>query len=191
MSAPGEQGRTTGPPAGAGGVVVWLTGRPAAGKSTLAREVRARLAATGQPACVLDSDEVRAALVPAPGYDEAAREGFYTTLGRLAGYLAGQGLIVLVPATASRRAFRDRARAIAPAFLEVYVSAASEECARRDVKGLYAGARAGRVRGLPGVDAAYEEPTDPDIVALGGHDRHAAEQIVVMTSALSKRADIW
>lgn len=183
MSERGQRG-------GARGVVVWVTGRPAAGKSTLAGAVRERLAAMDRPACVLDSDAVRAALVPAPGYDEPARLAFYTTLGRLAAYLAAQGLIVLVPATASRRGFRDRARAIAPAFLEVYVSASSEECARRDVKGLYAGARAGQVRGLPGVDAAYEEPDVPDIVAAGGQDLEAVRRIVDAAVALSNRVGV-
>ncbi|HWN69521.1 MAG TPA: adenylyl-sulfate kinase, partial [Haliangium sp.] len=80
-----ERGRDD--PAGAqgtaSGVVIWLTGRPAAGKSTLASAVRARLAELGRAACVLDGDRVRDALVPAPGYDDEGRLAFYTTLGRL------------------------------------------------------------------------------------------------------------
>jgi adenylylsulfate kinase len=172
-------------PAHGGGAVIWLTGRPAAGKSTLASAVRARLAELGRAACVLDSDLVRDALVPAPGYDDEGRLAFYTTLGRLAAYLAGQGLIVLVPATAHRRAFREYARAIAPAFVEVYVGASGEACAQRDVKGLYARARAGELAGLPGLDTAYEEPIAPDVVATGGHDRDAAERIVAAVLAAS------
>jgi adenylylsulfate kinase len=160
------------------GLVIWLTGRPAAGKSTLAGAVHARLAALGRPSCVLDGDRVREALVPAPGYDEAGRAAFYATLGRLAAYLAGQGLIVLVPATAHRCAFRAAARAIAPAFLEVFVSASGDACAQRDVKGLYARARAGELAELPGVGPGYEEPEAPDLVAAGGHDAEAAALIV-------------
>jgi adenylylsulfate kinase len=147
--------------------------------------VRARLAELGRAACVLDGDRVRDALVPAPGYDDEGRLAFYTTLGRLATYLAGQGLIVLVPATAHRRAFRDRARAVAPAFLEVYVSASGEACAQRDPKHLYARARAGEITGMPGMDAVYEEPIAPDIVATGGRDREAAERIVAAVLAAS------
>lgn len=165
------------------GVVVWFTGRPSAGKSTLAGAVSARLGALGRAACVLDGDAVREALVPAPGYDEAARQGFYATLARLAAYLAGQGLVVLVPATAHRRAFRAEARALAPAFVEVYVSAPGDVCAGRDVKGLYAGVRAGALAGLPGVDAAYEEPDAPDVVATGGHDREAIDRIAAAVLA--------
>jgi adenylylsulfate kinase len=165
------------------GVVVWLTGRPAAGKSTLASTVRARLGELGCAACLLDGDAVRDALVPAPGYDEDARQGFYTTLARLAAYLAGQGLVVLVPATAHRRGFRAAARGLAPAFVEVYVSAPSDVCARRDAKGLYAGVQAGTLAGLPGVDAAYEEPDAPDVLAAGGHDREAVERIAAAVLA--------
>ena len=165
------------------GVVVWLTGRPSAGKSTLASAACARLGALGCAACVLDGDAVRAALVPAPGYDDDARQAFYATLARLAAYLAGQGLVVLVPATAHRRAFREQARALAPAFIEVYVSAPSDVCAARDAKGLYAGARAGAVAGLPGADAAYEEPAAPDVVATGGHDHDAIERIAAVARA--------
>ncbi|WP_428261088.1 adenylyl-sulfate kinase [Haliangium sp.] len=162
------------------GVVVWLTGRPAAGKSTLATATAARLRAQGRAVCVLDSDEVRAVLVPPPGYDERAREDFYRTLGRLAAYVANQGLVVLVPATANRRDYREWARTAAPAFVEVYVCASSDECARRDIKGLYAKARAGEVHGLPGVDAVYEEPEEPDVLVAGGHDLEGAERILAV-----------
>jgi adenylylsulfate kinase len=180
------QGAVNGQDAVSGeGAVIWLTGRPAAGKSTLAGAVHARLAELGHAACVLDGDVVRDALVPAPGYDEEGRLAFYATLGRLAAYLAGQGLIVLVPATAHQRAFRAHARAIAPRFVEVYVSASGEACAQRDVKGLYARAHAGELAGLPGVDAVYEEPIAPDIVAAGGRDREAAERIVKAVLAAS------
>lgn len=187
MSAPGRQDETRArDPAGArGGVVIWLTGRPAAGKSTLAEAVRARLAALGRAACVLDSDRMREVLVPAPGYDEDGRAGFYATLGRLAAYLADQGLVVLVPATAHRRGFRDRARAIAPAFIEVYVSAPAEACAQRDIKGLYARARAGEIADLPGMNAVYEEPIAPDVVAAGGRDEEAAAGVVAAVLAVS------
>jgi adenylylsulfate kinase len=132
---------------------------------------------------VLDGDAVREALVPPPGYDDDARQRFYATLARLAAYLAGQGLIVLVPATAHRRAFREAARACAPAFVEVYVSAPGHVCAGRDPKGLYAAVRTGALAGLPGVDAAYEEPAAPDVVATGGHDPEAIERIAAAALA--------
>lgn len=159
------------------GVVVWLTGRPSSGKSTLAAEVHRLLDDEGVPVVLLDGDEVREALVPKPGYDIAGRAAFYSTLAGLASLVARQGYVVLVPATAHRRAYRDDARARAPRFVEVYVDTASETCARRDTKGLYRKASSGEVSGVPGADLEYEVPTRPDVVASGGHDAAAIAAI--------------
>src|SRR5205085_552587 len=82
------------------GAVVWITGLPASGKSTLATAIAAQLRAAGTPPIVLDGDEVRAAIVPRHGYDPDGRDAFYRTLGKLAALIARQGAIVLVPATA-------------------------------------------------------------------------------------------
>lgn len=158
------------------GVVVWFTGLPASGKSTLAQRVRQ--SCERRRSCVtLDSDDVREVL-GADGYDPADRDGFYRVLARLAVLLARQGHVVLVPATAPRRAHRELARAEAPAFLEVHVETPLDECERRDPKGLYAQARAGAAPTLPGVGAAYEPPEAPDVTARGGLDAHAAATIL-------------
>lgn len=159
-------------------VVVWLTGLPSSGKTTLARHVAERLRAEGCAACLLDSDEVRAALVPAPGYDDAGRDAFYETLAQLAALLAKQGIVALVPATANRRRYRERARAVAPAFVEVYVSTPADVCEARDAKGLYAAARDGNVASLPGSGADYEPPTSPDVLAPAGDSDEAVAAIV-------------
>jgi adenylylsulfate kinase len=165
------------------GVVVWFTGRPASGKSTLAEKLRASLAAQCQPVCLLDGDALRGLLDPAPGYDEEGRDRFYATLARLAAHLATQGLIVLVPATANRRLFRDRARSLAPRFLEVYVDVPLEECVARDPKGLYRASRGGGAATLPGVGTVYEPPERPDVVARGGHDDAALAVLVARLRA--------
>jgi adenylylsulfate kinase len=157
------------------GAVVWVTGLPAAGKSTLARRLRDRLRAGGVPAALLDGDAVRAALVPPPGYDAAGRAAFYETLGNLALALAGDGLVAIVAATAHLRAFRDRVRARAPRFVEVLVDVPPETCAARDPKGLWARARAGEAPELPGAGLAYERPLAPEVVARGGEDDLAVE----------------
>jgi len=162
-----------------GGCVVWFTGLPSSGKSTLAGRVRERLAAAGAPVALLDSDQVREALVPSPGYDPPSRDGFYTTLGRLAVLLAGQGLIVLVPATAHRRSWRDRARASAARFFEVYVDTDAVECRRRDPKGLYRAAP----DLLPGVGVTYEPPLRPEVRANGGSDDSALAAILDLIAA--------
>jgi adenylylsulfate kinase len=162
--------RAAGPGRGAGGAVAWVTGLPSSGKSTLARRLRDRLRAGGIAAVLLDGDAVRAALVPAPGYDEAGRAAFYETLGNLALALAAEGHVVVVAATAHRRAFRDRVRRLAPRFVEVLVDASAEDCAARDPRGLWAAARAGRAPDLPGAGPAYERPLAPEVVATGGED---------------------
>jgi adenylylsulfate kinase len=160
------------------GCVVWFTGRPAAGKSTLAWKVRKHLLTLDRPSVVLDGDQVRASLVPTPSYTRRGRDGFYTTLALLAAMLARQDAVVLVPATANRRAYRRRARDLSPRFLEVYVHATPEECRARDVKGLYAASAAGGAATLPGVGDVYEVPIGPDIVAHGGHDEEAVHEVV-------------
>ena len=120
--------------------VVWLTGLPSSGKTTLAAKLTERLRERSVLCCLLDGDELRAALIPRPGYDEASRVDFYATLGNLAALLERQGLIVVVAATAHRRDYRERARRAARRFLEVWVNVPLDECRRRDSKGLYAAA---------------------------------------------------
>ncbi len=164
------------------GAVAWVTGLPSSGKSTLARRLVDRLRAAGRPAVVLDGDAVRAALVPAPGYDEAGRAAFYETLGNLALTLAAEGLVAVVAATAHRRAFRDRVRARAPRFIEIHVAAPAEVCAARDPKGLWARAGRGEAPALPGAGVAYEPPLAPEVVAAGGEDGAAVDAAVAALS---------
>ena len=165
------------------GAVVWITGRPAAGKSTLGARLVALLRDEGVPCALLDGDEVRQALARPAGRGPEERAGFYEALASIAALLARQGLVSVVAATAHRRAHRDRARALAPAFVEVLVATPAEECARRDPRGLYARARAGQTAGLPGHDEPFEEPAAPDVVAMGGEDREAANQAAALVRA--------
>lgn len=160
------------------GPVAWLTGLPASGKTTLGRRLVARLRAGGVAAVLLDSDEVRDALGRPPGRGPAERDAFYLALARLAALLSRQGLAVVVAATAARRLHRTRARALCPGLVEVHVATSPEACARRDPKGLWAAARGGRVRDLPGAGAAYEPPRRPAVTASGGRDRRALEALV-------------
>ena len=162
------------------GCVVWFTGLPSSGKTTLAKRVAEALRARRLETCVLDGDAVRKALVPGFGYDERSRQDFYTSLANLASLLAGQGLVVLVPATAHRERFREYARTNAPRFIEVYVETPAGEVERRDSKGLYEAARSGRMREVPGADVAYEPPRSPDVRASGGKDPAAVELILTL-----------
>jgi len=165
------------------GTVVWITGLPGAGKSTLASRIAERLRAAAMPCAVLDGDDVRAALERPPGRGGVERDELYASLARLAALLARQGLVVVVAATAHRAVHRDRARALAPRYVEVHVATPVAECERRDPKGLYAAARAGVVTGVPGVDAVYEAPRAPDVVASGGDDVVAVDRVVAILRA--------
>jgi adenylylsulfate kinase len=162
------------------GLVAWFTGLPSSGKTTLAAAVAGELRLRGITAVTLDSDELRGLIQLPLGYDDASRDALYGMLARLAATIARQGHVVLVPATAHRRAYRDAARARAPAFLEVFVDTPLEECKRRDTKGLYAR----EVAEAPGAGIAYEQPLSPDLrVQTGASDVAAmiAERICDLT----------
>jgi len=158
------------------GAVVWMTGLPASGKTTLAERLAARLREARVPSVVLDGDEVRDVLVPHPGHDPADRDAFYQTLGGLAALLARRGLVAIVAATAHRRVWRDHARHRASRFVEVHVATPLDECKRRDPKGLYE--RADGLPDLPGVGVPYEPPLHPEVIAARGDEARAADAVL-------------
>jgi adenylylsulfate kinase len=162
------------------GVVMWFTGLPSSGKSTLAREVAKALKKKGTPHLLLDGDAVRAALVPKPGYDEASRDDFYATLANLAALCARSGLVVLVPATAHLASYRRHAREVAPAFIEVFVDVPREVAVGRDAKGLYRAVEAGELGNVPGADVAYERPLAPEAVVGEAMDDDDVDSLVGM-----------
>jgi adenylylsulfate kinase len=145
---------------------VWLTGLPSAGKSTLGRAL-AEQHRTYRAVEWLDGDEVRRDLFPELGFDKADRTENIRRIGMLATMLAAHGVLVVVsviaPYTAARAAVRAAHEARGLEFVEVHVHAPVEVCATRDVKGLYAGAERGEVRGLTGIGDVYEEPVAPEV----------------------------
>ena len=156
------------------GFAVWLTGLPASGKSTVARALAAELDGRGIRAAILESDAVRREIAPDAGYGEAARDAFYATLSYLARVLVLHGVPVIVDATANRRAYRDRARAAIPRFLEAHVRCPLAVCQARDPKGIYRRGAAGTAQDVPGVSAPYEPPLTPEVVVDGERDDPAA-----------------
>jgi adenylylsulfate kinase len=158
--------------------VVWITGLPSSGKSTLAARLQRRLA----NAIVLDGDEVRDVL-GMHAYDSRGRYAFYRALSGLSALIARQGVVAIVPATAPSREHRAVARELAPRFLEVFVDTPLDECERRDSKGLYAAARRGAVTALPGGAVEYERPSSPDVIAQGGEDDLAIARILDLLRA--------
>jgi adenylylsulfate kinase-like enzyme len=157
---------------------VWLTGPPAAGKTTVARALLTRLAVRGVRPVWLESDALRRVLTPEPTYEPAERDEFYRAVADLAALLVAQGHPVLVDAVAPRRRHRDRARRAIPRFLEVHVTAPRAVREGRDPKGLYRLAREGRAPNLPGSTGAYEEPPSPEL-ALSGQDSVESNALAV------------
>ncbi len=149
------------------GFAVWLTGLPSSGKSTITRELVALLADRGVRARVLESDAVRREITPNATYGTAERDIFYAALGYMARLLTEQGVTVIVDATANRRAYRDRARAAIPRFLEVHVSCPLSVCLSRDPKKIYSRGAKGAVPNVPGLSAPYEEPLKPEVTVDG------------------------
>ena len=165
------------------GTIVYVTGLPSSGKSTFAEALRLRLREARVPACILDSDALREALVPSPDYGPTGRANVYETLARIGLLLAQQGLVVIIAATANREEYRASAFRLAPRFVEVLIDTPIEVCRERDTKGLYAAYRQGRARHVPGEDEDYERPHGPDVVAKGGHDLDALNQtLTILTS---------
>lgn len=143
---------------------VWLTGLPASGKSAIARALLEQLQARGTDCAVLESDVLRTLITPRPKYDEAERDLFYGAMAQLGDYLVQRGVPVVFDATANRRAYRDAARSRIARFAEVFVDCPLEVCQARDPKGLYRRAREGKSGTLPGAQASYEPPLQPDLV---------------------------
>jgi bifunctional enzyme CysN/CysC len=154
------------------GATVWLTGLPAAGKSTIGRAIEERLVKAGRPAYLLDGDNLRHGLNGDLGFDEQARAENVRRTAHVACLLAECGAVALVslvsPYAADRELAADLHAKEELAFLEVFVSTPLTQCERRDPKGLYARARAGELAGMTGVDAPYEPPAAPDVVVGAG-----------------------
>lgn len=145
------------------GFVIWFTGIPASGKSTIATEVQQRVEAMGLPVENLDADEVRANLSPNLGYTEEARDENTKRLAWFAQKLSGYGANVVIAAVAPLQKYRDRARAWCEKFVEVHVDTPLEVCQERDPKGLYARAARGEVNDIAGMHQPYEAPENPEV----------------------------
>jgi len=146
--------------------VIWMTGQPGAGKTTIARAVERALFDRGIRTMLLDGDQVRHGLCGDLGFSPDERSENIRRVGEVARLFFEQGSIVLCAFVSPYRADRDRVRGLFPAdrFVEVFVSADDETRRRRDPKGLYARAAAGRVGDFTGVSAPYEAPPAPDLV---------------------------
>ena len=150
------------------GATVWLTGLPAAGKSTIAAALEERIARDGYRAYRLDGDNLRYGLNSDLGFDPGDRAENIRRVAHVASLFADSGAIAIVSVISPYEVDRQVARSIHEGgeleFLEVFVNTPLTECERRDPKGLYARARVGKITGFTGVDAPYEPPREADLV---------------------------
>ncbi len=163
------------------GLCVWFTGLPSAGKSTIAEILSVRLMERGRRVTVLDGDVVRTHLSKGLGFSKEDRDANILRIGWVASEIAAHGGAVICAAISPYRAIRNQVRAMVGTerFVEVFVDTPVEECERRDVKGLYARARRGELKGFTGVDDPYEAPVSPEIqLATNGSPEDCAERIL-------------
>lgn len=148
------------------GVAVLLTGLSGAGKSTVADALVARLEAEGRPVTLLDGDVVRTHLSSELDFSKAHRDLNIRRIGWVAGEIVRHGGAVVVAAIAPYDAAREEARALVEEhgrFVLVHLATPLEVCEQRDVKGLYARARAGEIPGFTGISDPYEPPSRADL----------------------------
>src|SRR4051794_21532248 len=150
-----------------GGFTLWFTGLSGSGKSTIAHVIGPELDKRGLVVEYLDGDSVRQHLSKGLGFSKEDRDTNIERIGWVASRLTRQGGAVIAAAISPYEETRQKARALVEewgTFVEVHIAASVEECARRDVKGLYEKAFAGEIKGFTGVDDPYEEPASPELV---------------------------
>ena len=147
------------------GAVIWFTGLSGSGKTTVAQIVEDKLLDAGIPVETLDGDVVRENLSKGLGFSKEDRDTNIRRIAFVADLLSRNGVAVITAAISPYREVRDEARELmGERFIEVYVKASVEECARRDTKGLYEKAFKGEIKEFTGVSDPYEEPLSPEIV---------------------------
>jgi adenylylsulfate kinase len=145
------------------GFVVWLTGIPGSGKTTIGDILIDRLRGMGRKVESLDGDEVRRNLSRDLGFSKEDRETHAMRVAYVSKLLSRNGVAVVVALISPYRSFRQHVRDIVDDFVEVYVDASVEECIRRDPKGLYKKALAGEITDLTGLQDTYEPPETPEV----------------------------
>lgn len=149
------------------GVVVWFTGLPGSGKTTVAEALRKRLRNAGYRVELLDGDWVRKTINTDAGFTRDQRRTHLLRVAWISRLLARNGVIVLCSFVSPYKDVRAGIRRIVEEeipFIEVYAKCSLEECIRRDPKGLYKKALAGEIKNFTGLDDPYEEPENPELI---------------------------
>ncbi len=147
------------------GGILWFTGLSGSGKSTLAKQLQKRLFDKGYHVFALDGDNIRKGLNRDLGFSPQDRSENIRRVGETAALFAQAGTIVISSFISPYREDRRRVRAIAPElFHNIYIKASLDACEKRDSKGLYKQARAGKIAEFTGISAPYEAPENPDLI---------------------------
>lgn len=146
------------------GHVLWFTGLSGSGKSTVASAVERELHQQGIRTFILDGDNVRTGLNSDLNFSAESREENIRRIAHVSALMKDAGLVVLSAFVSPYQKDRDFVRACAKGvFSEVFISTPLEVCEQRDVKGLYAKARAGEIINFTGISAPFEAPTNPEL----------------------------
>jgi len=147
-------------------LLLWFTGLSGSGKSTIANAVERALVEKGIHTYALDGDNVRKGLNNNLGFSPEDRTENIRRIAEVSHLMVDAGLVVLAAFVSPYQEDRANIKQIVGAdnYIEIFVNTPIEECERRDVKGLYAKARAGEIKNFTGINAPYEVPTTPDIV---------------------------
>lgn len=163
------------------GFVVWFTGLPASGKTTLAKAIEAELLARGLPYIQrLDGDVVRQDLTRDLGFSKEDRDENIRRVTFVAELLSKNGVATTCSFISPYRKARANARTRCHNFIEVYTYCPLETLIERDPRGLYAKALAGEITGFTGIDDPYEEPENPDIIAHTGKETVAESTELIL-----------
>jgi len=146
------------------GFVLWFTGLPCSGKTTVADTVAEKLKGKGMKVERLDGDIVRKSLTRDLGFSKEDRDKNIERVTFVAKLLSRNGVAVLPAFVSPYIGARDNARKETTNFIEVYVKCSVEECEKRDIKGMYQKARQGIIKEFTGVNDPYEEPPNPEII---------------------------
>ncbi|AFZ28424.1 adenylylsulfate kinase-like kinase (plasmid) [Cylindrospermum stagnale PCC 7417] len=168
------------------GFIIWLTGLSGSGKSTIAKRLESELKERALLVEVLDGDIVRMNLSKGLSFNREDRDTNVRRVGFVANLLSRNEVPVIVSMISPYRDVRDELKRTITNFIEVYINAPLEVCEARDVKGLYAMARAGQLKSFTGIDAPYEAPLTPDIICYTSEET-IQESVTRITAFLESR----
>lgn len=171
--------------------LLWFTGLSGSGKSTIANEIEIFLNRNGYHTYILDGDNTRKGINSDLDFSEKSRKENIRRVGEIAQLFLDAGIIVLASFISPFREDREQVRNLVGKknFIEIFVDCPLEICEQRDVKGLYAKARAGEIKNFTGINSPFEAPEHPDIL-IKSNEEDLAESVQKILKMLKNNAII-